>query len=60
MGRLVSHGLTASFASVDDYIALLGVGKSLNGAKDTAAAVCSVAGVYVNVKRAKAEGTVVS
>ena len=57
---LVSNGLTAFVASVNDDKALLGVGKSLNGSKNSLALVGSVAGIYINVKRAETEGTMVS
>lgn len=45
---------------MDDDISLLGVGESLNRAENTATVVGSVAGVDVNVKRAEAEGAVIS
>ena len=58
--RLVAHHRAAFFATVKDNEALFGVGKGLNGAKNSQAIVCSVPGIYVNMKRAKAEGAVVA
>lgn len=58
--RLVSYRLATFIASMDNDISLFGIGKGLNRAKNTAAIVSSVAGVDINVKRAEAEGTVIS
>ena len=58
--RFVAHRSAAFVTAVDDDKALLGIGQSLYGTKDTVAIVGSVAGIYINVERAEAEGTVVS
>lgn len=57
---LVAHGCTAFLATVYDNEALFGIGKRLYGAENAKTVVCSVTGVYVNVKRAKAEGTMIA
>ena len=56
----VAHGFSAPFAAVNDYITALGVGLRLYGAQNSAALVCSVTRIYVNVQRAKAEWAVVA
>jgi hypothetical protein len=58
--RLVAHRSAAFVTAVDDDKALFGIGQSLYGTKDTVAIVGSVAGIYINVERAEAEGTVIS
>ena len=58
--RLVAYGSTAPFAAVNDYITALGVGLRLYGAQNSAALVCPVSRIYVNVQRAKAEWAVVA
>ena len=45
---------------MNDNKALFGVGESLDRAENSAAIVGSVARVYINVKRAKAERTVIA
>ena len=60
MSRLVSNDLAATLASMDYYISLFGVGKRSYGAQNSAAFVCSVARVNVNVKRAKAKRAVIA
>ena len=57
---LVANGLTAFFTAVNDDKSLFGVGQSLYGTKNSLTGVRSVAGIYINVKRAEAEGTVIS
>jgi len=57
---LVAHERAASVASVRDDISALRVGLCFDGAENTAARVRSVARIYVHVKRAEAEWTVVS
>ena len=59
-GSLVANGLTTLIASVNDDKALLGVGESLYGTKDSLTLVGSVTRVNIYVKRAEAEGTVIS
>ena len=59
-GSLVANGLTTLIASVNDDKALLGVGESLYGTKDSLTLVGSVTGINIYVKRAEAEGTVIS
>ena len=56
----VSADLSAFLAAVYDYKSVLCVGLGAYGAHQSAALVCSVAWVYINVERAKAKGTVVS
>ena len=60
VSRFVAHGSTASVASVHDDESALCIGESLHGAENTAAIVSSVTGIYINVKRAEAERTVIS
>ncbi len=59
-GRLVANGLAAFVAAVNYDKALFRVGKSLNGTENSFAFVSPVARVYINVKRAKTKGTVIS
>ena len=59
-GGLISYHAAAFFTAVDDNISLLRIGKRLDGAENTAAIVCSVAGINIYVQRAEAEGTMVS
>ncbi len=58
--RFVSYRLATFIASMDNDISLFGVGKSLYGSENATAIVSSVTRVNINVKRAKAEGTVIS
>ena len=58
--RLVADGGTALLTTVDDNKAALGVGERLYRAKNAAAIVGSVAGIYVNVKRTKAKRAVIA
>ena len=58
--RLVAHRSAAFVTAVDDDKALFGIGQSLYGTKDTVAIVGSVAGIYINVERAEAEGAVIA
>ena len=60
MSGFVSVNFTATRAFMDNDKSLFGVGQGLNRAQDTAAIVCSVTGIYVNVKRPKAKGAVVA
>ena len=60
VGGLVAYDLAAPFASVHDNVALSWVRQGLNGAKNSTAGVSSVAGVYINVQRAKAKRAVVA
>ena len=59
-GGFVAYRLSAFIATVDYNKALFGVGKSLNGSKNALTFIGSVTGIYINVKRAKAEWTVIS
>jgi hypothetical protein len=59
-GRFVSDGLSTFITTVNDNISFFRIGKSLYRAENSATVVGSVAGIYVNVKRAKAEGTMIS
>ena len=58
--RLVSYRLAAFVTAVNYDITLFGVGSGLYRAQNAAAIVCSVTGVYINVKRAEAKRTVIS
>ena len=58
--RLVPHGFTALFTSVNDNISALGIRKGTDRAQNSSALVCSVAGIYINVQGAKTERAVVS
>ena len=60
MRRLVSYYCSASVTSVNDYVALLGIGLGLDRTEDSATVVGPVSGVDINVQGAKAEGTVIS
>ena len=60
VGGTVAHRLTAFFAAVDYDVTALCVRQRLYGAENTAAVVCSVARVYVNVQGAETERTVIS
>lgn len=60
VGGLVADGCAATVTSVYDDVALLGVGLGLHGAENSAAGVCPVAGVDVNVERAKAERAMIA
>ena len=59
MRCLVANNRTAALATVNYDISALGIRLCLDGAKNAAAGVCSVAGVYINMKRAKAEGAMI-
>lgn len=58
--RLVSYYGTASVAFVYDDIPLLRVRLCLDRTENSAATVCSVAGVYIHVQGAQAKRTVVA
>jgi len=60
MSGAVSYHAPTLIASVDDDISALGIRLGAYGAKYSAAGVCPVAGVYVNVQRAKAEWAVIT
>ena len=60
MSRLVSVQLAALFASVNNDIALFRIRQSGNRLHKTAALAFPVAGIDIEVKRIKAEGTVIS
>ena len=60
VSRLVSYRFTAFVTSVNYYVASLGVGKRPYRAKNSAAVVCSVAGIDIDVKRAEAEWAMIS
>ena len=60
MGGFITDYFSATVASVDDDIALFGVGLGADGTENSAAGVRSVAGVDVNVERAETEGAMVS
>ena len=47
--RLISYDRAASVASVDNNVSLLRIGLGLDGAQNSSAVVCSVAGVYIYV-----------
>ena len=50
----------AFFTAMHKHVAALGVGLGADGAQGTAALVCSVTGIYVNVQRIKTKGAVVA
>ena len=58
--RLVSYNCAAPVTAVNYDIAALGVGLCLNRAEYSAAGVCSVAGIYVNVQRTEAEWAMIT
>ena len=60
VGSLVSNYRAASVASVDDHVSLFRIGLGSDRAENTAAIVCSVAGIYINVKGTKAERAMIS
>ena len=60
VGGLVSHYLAALFTAVNYYITAFGVGKRSYRAQNSAARICSVPGVYINVKRREAKRAVIS
>ena len=60
MSRLVADGGAALLAAVNDDETALRVGKSLYRAKKSAAIVGSVAGIYINVKRAQTKGAMIA
>lgn len=60
MCGLVAYCCAATIASVGDHISFFGVGVCSDGAEYATAGVCSVTGVNVHVKGAKAEGAVIS
>ena len=57
---LVSDDGAALFTLVENYKASLCIGLGSAGAKDSAAFVRSVSGVYINVERAEAEGAMIA
>jgi hypothetical protein len=58
--RTVSDYRAAFIASVDYNVASLRIGLGAYRAQNAAAGIGTVAGVYVNVKRAKTEGAMIS
>ena len=60
VSRFVTDNRAATVALMDDDISLFGVGQGLDRAQDTAAIVCSVTGIYVNVQGAETEGAVIA
>ena len=58
--RLVSDGLSAFLASVDYDVSLLCIRLRSCRAENSEAGICSVAGVYINVQRAEAEGAMIA
>jgi len=60
VGGFVADCRAATLAFMDYYISALGVGLGFYRTENSAAFVCSVAGVYIDVERAKAEGAVVA
>lgn len=60
VGGLVADNLAALFTLVDYDISAAWVGKCLYRTENSAAGVHSVTGIYVYVKRTKAEGTVIA
>ena len=60
MSRLISDYGAAFFALMDDNVSALGIGLCLDCAENSAAGICTVTGVYVNVKRGEAEGAMVA
>ena len=60
LSSTVSYNSAAPLAPVYDDKAAARVGQRLYGAKYSAAGVCAISRIYINVQRAQAEGTVVS
>ena len=60
IGCAVPAKLTAFCAAVGNDVAVAGIGLGADGLHLTAAFVCAVTGVDVNVERPEAEGAVVS
>ena len=56
----VPDNSTAPFTSVNNYIATLWIRLGAGGTKYSAAGVCPVSGIYINVKRAKAKRAMIS
>ena len=56
----VASKLTAFGATVGDHVAVTGIGLGSNGLHRTAASVCTVAGIDVNVERPEAERAVIA
>ena len=60
VGGFIADGCAASIASVNDDVSLFGVGLCPYRAEYSAAIVCPVTRIYINVKRAKAKRTVIA
>ena len=60
VSRLVANGGAATLTAVKNDISALGIGHRTCRTEYSAAGICTVAGVYINVERAKAERTVIS
>ena len=60
VSRLVSYDLSAHLAPMHDNISAFRVGNSSYRAQNSAARICSVPGVYINVKRREAKRAVIS
>ena len=60
MGGAVADGFAAFLAFMDNYEAMLGIGLGRYWAKYSAALIGSVTWIYIHVKRAEAEGAMVS
>ena len=60
MSRAVTAYCTALFAFMHDYISLFRIDLGCYGLHNTAAPVCSIAGINVNVKRVQTVRTMVS
>ena len=60
IGGSVAAELAAFGTAVGNDVAVAGIGLGADGLHLTSAAVCTVAGVDVNVERPEAEGAVVS
>ena len=60
MSRLVAYDFATLVTAVNYDVAALRIGQGTDRAEYSAALVCSVTGIYIHVKRAKAERTVVA
>ncbi len=60
MRRLVSHGSTAFFTSVNYDVSALRVGQNFYRTQNSAALICSVTRIYIYMKRAKTKRTMIS
>lgn len=59
-GGLVAYCFAAFVTAMNNDISLFRVGQGLYGTENALTVVCSVAGIDVNVQRAKAKRTVIS